>query len=128
MPAILYTIGYGNRQPRDVFALIPPGAGIIDVRRDPRGWHQSYTARAMKTTFGARYRSIPALGNLSTDPAVWIPVNPAAARQHIQLLAHAVTDKPHVLLCAESDHQKCHRRFIAEQIAALAPGLEIVHL
>jgi uncharacterized protein (DUF488 family) len=32
------------------------------------------------------------------------------------------------LLCCEADYRRCHRRFVAEEIARRAPGLGIVHL
>jgi uncharacterized protein (DUF488 family) len=130
---ILYTIGYGNRQPSEFFAMIPEGTTIIDVRRRANGWNRAYEETALRERFGVAYLHWPALGNSYRGTKdEWIPEGGwGNACDFLDAAASLLTCKPCtdiILMCAESDPMKCHRRFVAEEIAARVPGLEIVHL
>lgn len=132
----LYTIGYGNRKPEEFFALIPNGATIIDVRRSARGWSSEYSAKRMGERMGNLYLYWPALGNsFHGSHNQWIPEGGwGLANDFLEALASLARtleqqgQPPIVLLCAESDPQRCHRRFVAEEVAKRVDGLEIVHL
>lgn len=133
MTATLYTIGYGNRQPEDFFAMLPEGCTLIDVRLRPGGWHGAYHRRALERRMPARrYLWYPQLGNTSGVPDRWTPPATTAPETSttdvLDAISVLVTKMPCVLLCAEIDPQRCHRRFVAEEIARRVPGLEIVHL
>ena len=128
---ILYTIGYGNRQPEAFFALLPEGCTVIDVRRSPRGWHAEYGKKRLRARLGRRYLSWTALGNSSGTAETWAPAEGiAAAWACIQAMCiHMETDDtPVVLMCAEADPLQCHRRLVAEEVARRVPGLQVVHL
>ena len=129
-PGTIYTIGYGNRQPEDFFKLLPASGLIIDVRRLPRAWHGAYHARQLKKRLGDRYRSEPAFGNRANTGDVWQPVNPDFAYANIPSMGESVRQgMTYILLCAEQDPQRCHRRLVAEAIARHASGTAtIVHL
>ena len=128
----LYTIGYGDRQPAEFFAMLPEECTLIDVRRRPSGrWHYGYGRDALTRRYGRRYLSWPALGNATEDPNRWIPaLGITAARDCLDALLSLGehSNSPIVLMCAERDYRYCHRRFIAEELAALVPGLEVIHL
>lgn len=131
----IYTIGYGGRKPTDFFALIPEGAMVIDVRRYPKGWEPAYCHDGLKARFGNCYLSVPSLGNISKDPNVW---EPAQGQEAADIALHATAQMMHafealntsgiVLMCAEEDPNRCHRRIVAEKVAELVTGLEIIHL
>jgi uncharacterized protein (DUF488 family) len=128
---ILYTIGYGNRQPEAFFALLPADCTLIDVRRNPTGWHGEYKAPSLRRRLGRRYLSWPALGNISGKASVWMaPHNHATTVKYLEALAsHVQTGGcPVVIMCSEADPQQCHRRFVAERVAEMVHGLRIVHL
>jgi uncharacterized protein (DUF488 family) len=126
----LYTIGYGNRKPEAFFAMLPEGAKIVDVRRSPTGWHQAYCLPGLKARLGDRYRWRGALGNGTNGTADHWDKLPGADDWLVGFAFwyKAYGGTPVVLLCAEADYQRCHRRFVAEEIARRVPGLEIVHL
>jgi hypothetical protein len=127
----LYTIGYGNRQPDDFFAMLPADCTVIDVRRSPRGWHAEYGEQRLRARLGRRYLSWPALGNSSGSADTWTPAEGVAHAWGFldALISHIETGGvPVVLMCAEADPLQCHRRFVAEEIARRVPGLQFVHL
>ena len=128
---VLYTIGYGNRQPEEFFAMLPEDCTLIDVRRNPTGWHGEYKEPAMRRRLGRRYLSWPALGNCSGMKDKWVPAHGMAeAWACIEALcSHLETGGvPVVLMCSEADPMTCHRRFVAEEVARRIPGLQVVHL
>jgi uncharacterized protein (DUF488 family) len=126
---IIHTIGYANRQPEDFFALLPPGAVVVDVRRNPVSWHGAYKRESLRRRMGERYVWLPALGNISGTRERWAP--PPGLNTNAAL--HAVVEllrqgNPVVLLCAELKPEDCHRRFVAEALCRLLSGTRVEHL
>ena len=130
----LYTIGYGNRPPAEFFALLPADCTLIDVRYKPGGWSPSYNKSALEQRLGRRYLHFPALGNASgsadiwTPPLVLAPDVPDILEALVSLMQCDATTGPVVLMCAEREANRCHRRLVAQALAERVPGLEIVHL
>lgn len=134
---IIYTIGYGNRTPEQFFAMLPSldSATLIDVRYSPRGWHIGYSRKQLERKFGDAYLWFRLLGNTSGSADTWVPPTPdngVSAEDALQGIAECMqhgmkTFANVILMCAEVDHARCHRRFVAEALAALT-GAEIVHL
>lgn len=130
----LYTLGPGNRKPEDVFALLPPGdVTIFDVRRSPRStWQPEYDRPQLESRFGRGYVWAPDLGNARGGTADnWRPAwGQQKADERLDSIACfiPIAPGPVVLWCAERRATDCHRRLVAEEIARLLPGLEIIHL
>jgi len=126
----LYTIGYGNQPPEYFFARIPDDARIIDVRQRANSqFRPAYCGSALKAKFAERYHHEKNLGNPERNTDCWQPESHEAAHQSMLLIAsRIITGMVYVLMCAELDPERCHRRFVAQAIAELVPGLEIVHL
>jgi uncharacterized protein (DUF488 family) len=128
---ILYTIGYGNgrallkdRLPQDRTVL------VVDVRRTTGAWCAAYTGPNLKRileTFGHAYLHMAALGNYGATSTEWVRHHGADAA--LDCIAKIIRDgRTVVLLCAEGDAQKCHRRFVAEALVERVPGLTVTHL
>ena len=136
MPATLFTIGYEKARLGDVAAALV-GAGVrtlIDVRDRPisrrPGFSKNQLAAGLAAA-GIRYVGLKALG---TPPEgreanrrrqwerFWQIVDgklAAEEAQHALLEAAAIArDSPSCLLCYEADWHYCHRRRVAEILAA----------
>lgn len=130
----LFTIGYGNRKPDEFFALIPDGAVVIDVRAYPTcKWQFSYREHGLRAQLcpngEQRYFPIQSLGNVSGTADTWQSPDEMLAHAWMDLIADGIRQGiTYCLLCAELDPNRCHRRFVAEEIARRVPGCEIVHL
>jgi uncharacterized protein (DUF488 family) len=138
---ILFTLGYGNRQPADFFALLPVGAVVVDVRARPQGWNPAYDVEALRAAiegpgsgFGG-YRWMPVLGNHTRgDLARYRQAWPQLAetrpiRAALADLARWIRGgAPVVLLCAERDAAACHRSVLAAALAERVEGLRVVDL
>jgi uncharacterized protein (DUF488 family) len=128
------TLGYGGLAPGHFRQLVPDTAIVIDVRINPSSAQRFYSQDILAAHFPGRYHSVPQLGNLSRSPARWDPPSPEEADSFItQLAALVVRHNGEVLLlCAERDAQKCHRRFVAKALAEAMSGLgypvEVQHL
>ena len=129
MTGTLYTAGYGNRRPEWFFAQLPESAVIVDVRRTAAGWSPQYSGKQLSARFAGRYYHRPTLGNTSGSAEIWESPSPEWVDRELHYLAMALKHGENVLLlCAEKDHGKCHRRFVAAAIAARVDGLQVVHL
>lgn len=127
----IYTIGYGNQMPEKLFARIPAGVILVDVREiNTSAWHRAYTAPELAGTLGERYWPIPQLGNAGHQPGVWRPRGPAALVDMLlfALAGEIQAGRPLCLLCAELRHGQCHRSLIADAMAGLVEGLQVEHL
>jgi uncharacterized protein (DUF488 family) len=130
----LYTIGYAGRpNVPQLAAALPVGwTTLIDVRRTPGcAWNPQYSRRALQTSplFGGCYQWMPALGNYCTGEfsLPWAK-GPDADAALNALARRILAGDTFVLLCAEANYQRCHRRDIADALAARIDGLSIVHL
>ena len=141
----LFTIGYEKALLGDVLATLAT-AGVttlIDVRDRPisrrPGFSKNQLAAGLEEA-GIRYVGLKALG---TPPEgreanhkrqwerFWRIVDEKLATAEAELAleeaARIATDSPSCLLCYEADWQVCHRRRIAEMLAA-RHGFAVRHL
>jgi uncharacterized protein (DUF488 family) len=142
----VWTVGHSTR-PLDEFLAVLSSHGIesvADVRRFPGSRRQpQYAAPALEqslVTRGIAYRWLPALGGRRrSDPA-----SPNVAWRHPAFRAyadHVATEEfaeglfellmlaqglHTAILCAEVLWWRCHRRIIADVLAAL--GVPVVHI
>ena len=145
--ATIWTIGYETLMPEPLIAELE-AAGIerlIDVRFRP----QSRRPGMSKTRLSARlseagiaYEHRRTLGTPADLRALYragrIAEAAAGYRRHIERHAAGELDElaaeidaggpRSALLCLEADPARCHRRQIAEALAARLPALEVVDL
>jgi uncharacterized protein (DUF488 family) len=138
------TVGHGTR-PAEEFVEILLEAGVrtlVDVRRFPGSRRNPQFGRAaLEATLaeaGLAYRHAEALGGLLTGepgeerfPCIRVAAfRSYAARMGTaswqEALAEALAEPDPCLMCAETLWVRCHRRLIAELLAAR--GNEVVHL
>lgn len=94
------------------------GATLCDIRLSPRSRVPHWRGPALQQLLGARYRHIPALGNVNYKRKKSEPIELADVERGIGELL-AVTGAV-VLLCACADVAHCHRRVVAEHLQAHA--------
>lgn len=141
----LYTIGYEKARLADVVAALSEAgvATLIDVRDRPisrrPGFSKHQLAAALEAA-GIRYVHLKPLG---TPPEgreagrrrewdrFWAIVEQKLASAEAELAfaeaADVATAGPSCLLCYEADWQRCHRRRVAEILAARR-GFSVQHL
>jgi len=142
----LLTIGYEGCTIDGVLATLKQ-AGVtllIDVRAVPASRKPGFSKRQLAAGLdeqGIRYVHLQGLGTpkpgrdavRAGHPERMVPI----FNEHMQSdraqaeLAQAkmlATDNRACLLCFERDHRHCHRRLVAERLAARWPGVEIIHL
>jgi uncharacterized protein (DUF488 family) len=140
----VYTIGHGTRPLEELVETLA-GAGVgtlVDVRRFPRSrrnpqFNQGPLAEAVAQA-GIAYRHAVELGGRrSGEPGAerFGCIHEAAFRNYAarmaapawqDALAEALAEPAPCFLCAETLWWRCHRRFVAELLAAR--GHEVVHL
>lgn len=142
----LYTIGSGKKSARDFFTLLQQNGvrRLIDIRLNNTSQLAGYTKKPDLEYF---LDAIAGIGYLhltefapteslmdayKTKKLGW----PEYENEYARLLADrqslSKTDPAlfvgACLLCSEPTASRCHRRLLAERLAALIPGLKIVHL
>jgi len=141
----LYSIGYEKALLPDVVAtLLTAGvATLIDVRDRPISRRPGFSKRQLAAAIeeaGMRYVHLAALGTPPEGRAAnhrrewdrfWQIVEDKLASTEAELdlqqAAEIARAAPSCLLCYEADWQVCHRRRIAEILAA-RNGFEVRHL
>jgi uncharacterized protein (DUF488 family) len=140
----VHTIGHGTRAAEDLVASLR-GAGVetlVDVRRFPSSRRNpQFNATALEPaleTAGIAYRHAIELGGRRSDEPGeerFACIGVAAFRSYAarmttaewQAALHRELAQPApCFMCAETPWWRCHRRLIAEQIAAR--GHEVLHL
>jgi len=141
----LWTIGYEKTSWPDVLASLQ-GAGIaqiIDVRQLPLSRRAGFSKRQLSAgcaAAGIDYTHLRALGTPPEGreanrrrqwPRFWDIVDASLATLEagvaLQQAAGMAQSAPSCLLCYEADPCICHRRRVAEMLAA-AHGFKIQHL
>jgi uncharacterized protein (DUF488 family) len=140
----LYTIGHGTRPSEELVRCLRDAgvATLVDVRRFPGSRRNPQFNRdrlaATLAEAGIAYRHAVELGGrLRGEPGeerfacIRVPAfRSYAARMATpewqDALAHALGEPAPCFLCAETSWQRCHRRLIAELLAAR--GHRVVHL
>src|SRR5258707_9662180 len=141
----LYTIGYEKARLADVVATLAAAgvATLIDVRDRPISRRPGFSKRQLAAALeeaGIRYVGLRALG---TPPEgreagrrrewdrFWRVVEERLASAEAELAfaeaAETAIAGPSCLLCYEADWQHCHRRRVAEILAA-RHGFAVKHL
>src|SRR5438067_3555642 len=141
----LYTIGYEKTRLADFVATLNEAgvATLIDVRDRPISRRPGFSKRQLAATLeegGIRYVGLRALG---TPPEgreagrrrdwdrFWHIVEDRLASAEAELAfaeaAEVARASPSCLLCYEADWQHCHRRRVAEILAA-RHGFAVKHL
>jgi uncharacterized protein (DUF488 family) len=117
--ATIYTIGHGLSYRSEIIAAVGTRL-LIDVRSKPYSrWNPSCNMKAMQEALGDRYLSLPELGGLGGAD----PVQRQAAIERVRAILET---EDVVLMCSESDHTKCHRSALSDEIAA--GKFAVVHL
>jgi uncharacterized protein (DUF488 family) len=140
----VHTIGHGTRPAHELVDVLL-GAGVrtlVDVRRFPSSRRNPQFGRAaLEATLaeaGIAYRHAAALGGRLTGepgeerfPCIRVPAfRSYAARMGTagwqEALEESLAEPAPCLLCAETLWLRCHRRLIAELLAAR--GHQVIHL
>jgi uncharacterized protein (DUF488 family) len=140
----LFTIGHGTRSVDELVACLDEAAvrTLVDVRRFPSSRRNpQFNRGALAATLaaaGIEYRHMEELGGRrSGEPGEerFGCIQVAAFRSYAARMGEpawqealaAALDEPHpCLMCAETPWWRCHRRLIAELLAAR--GHEVFHL
>lgn len=140
----LFTIGHGTRSADELVACLDEAAvrTLVDVRRFPGSRRNPQFNRdalaASLAAAGIEYRHVEELGGrLSGEPGEerFGCIQVAAFRSYAarmgnpawqEALAAALAEPNPCLMCAETPWWRCHRRLIAELLAAR--GHEVFHL
>lgn len=144
----LYTIGFTQKRAEAFFGLLCRHAiqRVVDIRLSPDGQLSGFARRDDLPYFlsrlanGCGYVHMPVLAptkellqdyRAGTDWATYVVRFDALM---VERGVPGVLDRSEFetltscLLCSESTAQHCHRRLVAERLAAHWPGVEIVHL
>jgi uncharacterized protein (DUF488 family) len=115
MPCEVVTIGYGGKKPQQFFAEIErlQPCLVVDVRYDPHhAFNSAYTLRALASRI-PNYEWLPELGNKSRS----LPPEYVNEEEGFKKLRAWMKKYPRiVLLCAERDENRCHRKWIKEKL------------
>lgn len=144
----LYTVGFTQKSAEEFFTLLR-GAGVkklVDIRVNPHGQLSGFAKQADLPYFlraladGCRYQHMPMLAPTKDilkeyrAEGGWERYTERFEalmdeRGIPQSLDRAdFEDGPCCLLCSEATPEQCHRRLVAERLAAAWPGVEVVHL
>lgn len=113
------TIGYGGKNPNDFFTeleILSPDR-VIDVRENPfRAYLGCYTKSYLEKKLGEKYIWIKELGNKSRV----LPPTLVDEKKGLQILLDLCIEcSSIVLLCAEKDEDRCHRKYIKLRIESM---------
>lgn len=116
MSKILFTVGYGNRQPAELITLLKEHQikFIVDVRAHPQNaWNLLYRHSQIKSWLreegGIKYHWVEGLGNPQRAyPDDFEPTNDGI----MELMEILAQEEGVCLLCSELDYNTCHRKTI----------------
>jgi len=111
----IFTIGYGGKKPEDFFKELETFQPclVVDVRRDPNHAFLGVYTRTGLTSRLPHYESIPELGNKKKVlPPEYVNEEVGFAKLQLLMSKHPRI----VLLCAEKDENRCHRKWIRERV------------
>jgi uncharacterized protein (DUF488 family) len=125
----IYTLGYSGWKIEDVEAVLERlDAILVDVRMVPRTrWQPQWNAAVLHARLGDRYVWLREFGNRNykgTFEQIEIADFPAGKKRLREI---AAPGKAIVLLCACRDVNICHRKVVAEMLAATWKAA-VVHL
>ena len=144
----IYTIGFTKKRAEQFFGLLKENGitRLVDIRINPHGQLSGF----------ARQEDLPYFLDELADHCSYVYMPELAPTQEIMHAYSSGGDWPQYarkfealmderripesidpdefessrscLLCSESSPEKCHRRLVAERLAARWPGVEIIHL
>lgn len=143
----LYTIGFTQKRAETFFGLLKKHEvrRLVDIRLRPGGQLAGFAKQDDLPYFlsnlvdGCQYVHIPELAptdailnDYRTDKD-WVKYTERFEKlmdeRHIPAtLNQSDFEVVSCLLCSEATPEKCHRRLVAERIAASWPNVEIIHL
>ena len=142
----VFTVGYAGKSARAFFELLKQADvhQLIDVRLYNTSQLAGYAKRDdlayfAKAIVGAEYVHLPRLAptkellnDFKQERIGWGQYEAVfndlmAARHAGNILCRSDADRA-CLLCAEAKAERCHRRLVAEYLAAYWGGIEIIHL
>lgn len=144
----LFTVGFTQKSAEQFFELLRANGvqKLVDIRVNPHGQLSGFAKQADLPFFlhalaeGCRYLYLPALAptkEILTDYRAdgdWQRYVERFERVMDERgIPHTLDraefeDGPCCLLCSEATPEQCHRRLVAERLAAAWPGVEIIHL
>jgi uncharacterized protein (DUF488 family) len=144
----LYTIGFTQKNAETFFGLILRNGiqNLVDIRLKPGGQLSGFAKQEDLPYFlarlagGCQYTHLPELAPTKEiledyrTGLVWAEYEQRFLalmdeRRIPEILNKAdFQNRVSCLLCSEATPEHCHRRLVAERIAAHWPGVEIIHL
>lgn len=110
---LIYTLGYAQWSADDVEACLEElDATLLDVRYVPRTTKPGFTREELHERIGARYKHLPAFGNVNYQGGDVKLSDPELGLQQLRAL-----DGPFVLMCGCKHPDQCHRSVVADFIA-----------
>jgi uncharacterized protein (DUF488 family) len=146
MPATLFTIGFTKRSAREFFETLRDHAigRVVDIRLRNTSALVGFTRKEdlrylLEKLLGAEYLHEPGLAPTKEMLEAYKRTkdwrsyqaeftNLLEARGLPQWLTLAALAAPTVLLCSEPRPDECHRRLVADYLAARLGQLQVVHL
>lgn len=141
----IYTLGYEGLSIDEFFGLLTENGilHLIDVRRDPvsrrYGFHKK-TLSNLCEGYGIEYTHLPELGieskyrrDLKTEAdrrallSRYETETISREKEAVADISRLMSKRPCVLVCVESDPNRCHRSILARAVAKIG-GLPIRHL
>lgn len=143
----VYTIGFTRKTAEGFFALLT-GAGVetlVDIRLHNRSQLAGFAKQGDLAWFaqeltGIEYVHVP---QLAPSPELFDAFKKHGGsweaferdcrqlmeeRGTYELLDRELLRRSPCFLCSEASPEQCHRRLVAEALAATEPGVEVVHL
>ena len=122
----IYTLGYSGWTVDEIAACMERlDAVAVDVRMSPRSRNPAFSGKRLRESLGDRYRHVRGFGNINYRGGEIVLQDWAGWLQ--ETLAIISAGRSVVLMCACEDVAVCHRKVVAERLAALE-GADVVHL
>lgn len=141
----VYTLGYEGLSIDEFFGILTENGilHLIDVRRDPvsrrYGFHKK-TFSSLCDGYGIEYAHLPELGieskyrkDLKTEADRELLLSRYETEtikremKTVSDISRLMSERPCVLVCLESDPNRCHRSILAKVVAKIS-GLPVRHL
>lgn len=136
------SVGYEGLALEDLIDLLTGAqvAAVVDVRLSPVSRRPGFSRRRLEAALGdagIAYVHEKTLGN-PVDNRERLRTGDPAARERMRAIVDdegaaalaRVTERARTervaLLCVERDHDRCHRAFVADAVAARDPAIEVV--
>ena len=143
----IYTIGFTRKTAKKFFTLLRTAGvtALVDIRLHNQSQLAGFSKRGDLAFFarelaGIEYLHLPELApsqelfdGITKHGWTWEEyqagfINLMEQRRAVELFDRRIPDESPCLLCSEASPQRCHRRLVAEALAARGPGLRVVHL